>query len=55
MLVPMLIIDGMAETSLFHSSIIFWLSPGNQQKNDSEISKLSEHDLHTFFQWKLPV
>lgn len=49
MLVPMLIIDGLAEASMFHSSFIFCLSSGELQKNDSEISKLSEHVLYEFF------
>lgn len=49
MLVPTLIIDGLAEFSMFHSSIMLWFSSGHQQKNGNEISKLSEHGLYEFF------
>lgn len=49
MLVPMLIIDGLAEASMFHSSIMSWFSSGGQQRNGSEISKHPEHSLYKFF------
>jgi len=49
MLVPILIIDGLAESNMFHSSVMSWFSFGDQQRNGSELSKLSECGLYEFF------